>query len=147
MPTWALTRGRICDSIIFPLESWTVTSSLMTYRKIDPISRDINKLKLFNYILEIFLEMDLVHKIHKLQVPWKLYQVHMNAEMPSLVAGKDENIVNYGYIGTSILRIYRQIFWKKISISLKLIKIYKKIQEKLYKNIIRSIINILKLFY
>ena len=76
-------------------------------------------------MLEIFLEMDLVHKIHKLQVPWKLYQVHMNADRPSLVAGKDENIVNYGYIGTSILRIYRQIFWKKILISLKLIRIYK----------------------
>ena len=45
---------------------------------------------------------------------------------------KDENIGNHRYIGTSILqiyRIYRRIFWKKISISLKSIKIYKNIRK------------------
>ena len=56
----------------------------------------------------------------------------------------DENIDNHGYIGTSILQIYRiyrryiggyfgkkykRIFWKKISINLKLIKIYKNIRK------------------
>ena len=46
---------------------------------------------------------------------------------------KDENIGNHGYIGTSILRIYRRYiggcFEKKISINLKLIKIYKNIRK------------------
>ena len=39
----------------------------------------------------------------------------MNANRPSLVAGKDENIANYGYIGTSILRIYRYFNFTDIS--------------------------------
>ena len=46
---------------------------------------------------------------------------------------KDENIGNHGYIGTSILRIYRRYidgyFEKKILINLKLIKIYKNIRK------------------
>ena len=60
---------------------------------------------------------------------------------------KDENIGNHGYIGISILRIYRQIFWKKISVSLKLLKTHENIKKKSHNNIIRSIIDILKLFY
>ena len=48
-----------------------------------------------------------------------------------------------------ISEIYR-LFWHKISVDLKLIKIYKKVKKKKKKtlrNEIRSIINILKLFY
>ena len=43
---------------------------------------------------------------------------------------KDKNIENYGYISTSILWIY-QIYWKKILIDVKLIKIYKNIRKTL----------------
>ena len=42
---------------------------------------------------------------------------------------KDENISNYGYIGASILRIYRQIFWKKISVGLKLLKTHGNVRK------------------
>ena len=46
---------------------------------------------------------------------------------------KDENIGNHGYIGTSILRIYRRyilrIFWKKISVSLKLLKTHENVRK------------------
>ena len=46
---------------------------------------------------------------------------------------KDENIGNYEYIGTLILRIYQRYingyFGKKISIDLKLIKIYGNIRK------------------
>ena len=45
---------------------------------------------------------------------------------------KDKNINNYGYIGTSILRIYwiyRRIFWHKILMDLKLIKTYKNVTK------------------
>ena len=46
-----------------------------------------------------------------------------------LVVGKDENIGNHGYIGTLILQIYRRIFWKKISVSLKLLKIHENVRK------------------
>ena len=57
----------------------------------------------------------------------------------------------YGYIGyigdiLDISEIYWWIFWKKISIGLKLLKTHKNI-KKPHNNIIRSIIDILKLFY
>ena len=42
--------------------------------------------------------------------------------MTNLAIPMEENIGNHGYIGTSILRIYRRIFWKKISVDLKLLK-------------------------
>ena len=45
---------------------------------------------------------------------------------PILYKSNDENIGNHGYIGTSILRIYRKYvdgyFRKKISVDLKLLK-------------------------
>ena len=44
----------------------------------------------------------------------------------------EENIGNHGYIGISILqiyRIYRWIFWKKISVSLKLLKTHENVRK------------------
>ena len=48
----------------------------------------------------------------------------------------DENIGNHVFIGISILQIYRryigyigQIFWKKISVSLKLLKTHENIRK------------------
>ena len=49
--------------------------------------------------------------------------------MKNLIEIKDENIGNHGYIGISILRIYQWIFWKKISISLKLLKTHENVRK------------------
>ena len=46
-----------------------------------------------------------------------------------LITTNDENIGNHGYIGTSILQIYRRIFWKKISIGLKLLKTHENVRK------------------
>ena len=45
---------------------------------------------------------------------------------------KDENIGNHGYIGTSILWIYQRIFWKKILVSLKLLKTHENVRKTSY---------------
>ena len=55
-----------------------------------------------------------------------------------IVTSKDENIDNHGYIGTSILQIYRRIFWYKISMRLKLIKIHENIKKKSKNDIINN---------
>ena len=44
---------------------------------------------------------------------------------------KDENIGNHGYIGISILWIYRWIFWKKKSVGLKLLKTHENVRKTL----------------
>ena len=53
-----------------------------------------------------------------------------------IVGTKDKNIGTYGYIGTSILQIYRiywQIFEHKILMDLKLIKSYRNVKKKTLK--------------
>ena len=55
-----------------------------------------------------------------------------------IVTSNDENIDNHGYISTSILRIYRRIFWYKISMRLKLIKIHENIKKNSKNDIINN---------
>ena len=59
----------------------------------------------------------------------KKNMIKINKNMKKWDRSKDENIGNHGYIGTSILRIYRQIFWKKISVSLKLLKTHENVRK------------------
>ena len=62
-----------------------------------------------------------------------------------MISNKDENISNHGYIGTLILRIYRQM--EKNIDKPKIDQNSWKYKKKPHINIIRSIINILKLLY
>ena len=57
------------------------------------------------------------------------WSINLQFALKDTFITNDENIGNYGYIGISILRIYRRIFWKKISIGLKLLKTHENIRK------------------
>ena len=60
------------------------------------------------------------------------WSINLQFALKDTFITNDENIGNHKYIGTSILqiyRIYRLIFWKKISISLKLLKTHENVRK------------------
>ena len=85
------------------------------------------KLRKLNGIYIYECIQDDTTKIQSRMIEWNL-----TMEIPKIIS-KDKNIGNHIYIGSSILQIYRRIFWHKISIDLKLIKTYENIKQNFYK--------------